>query len=1806
MSNRIINIVIIGIFLIPFFLGAQTDTLSTQSLSIDSLISDSLLVDSSLVDTMVYSFPDSVRVRFAKYPFQRLVDEHWVPYSEPRFNLRPKASNVFKCEAHLDSSQNNIIFSYKFGDTDYLLPMGMPVEDYLKEVQRIKFREGLYVKNRKFLAKGIQSTGQGIELNVPFRIKSKAFRRVFGGDQVGFKVTGNITLEMAGEVDNYPGAKSSAYQKSTVFSPKFKETQQFQVEGRVGEKVTVNVQQNSEATFDFENTLKIKYDGDDDEIVQSIEAGNVSLSLPSTRFVSGGSKHQGLFGLKAKMQIGKLKFTSIASLEKGEKKKKTLTGGAQEQSYGIYDHQFVKNQFFFVDSFYIDKFDNFNENMDWLVLQSWLDTKQIMNLEVWVSETTSNENIKGVAAINPGDYSDYNDTTTVEEIPGIVEEKHFRQLKYLEDFDYDAIRGFFWLTTPVERSRVIGIAYRLKDGTSRSTTLVSELTDSTSVLKLKLIKPSTLNSTYEHCWSLMMKNVYDVGSRIPAEGFDLKVRLYRDGGNEEVQQVAPAKHFTYLLGLDRLNDQGVPVDDGDGNADINNGNIFLRKYGKIVFPSLEPFNPSSDAGFQGIDSSYYVDIYNLNLEDEQARSRESKFEILYTSSEVKSSFSLGFNILEGSEEVRLNGRKLERGIDYTIDYFSGDINILEPDAQKPDANIEIDYESANIFQLNKKTLFGMHGIYEFNEDNFIGAAGMFLNKTSIDDKIRLGQEPTKDFIWDVHGQFSKKSRWLTRMIDKLPIIQTDKESKFQINAEIAQIRPNPNTRNNKATGDNEGVAYIDDFEGSERSTSLGLAPGIWNMASNPVWFHNSMVSDSIDQFNFTEMMYYDTSRVHLNWYWQQTNVKNIWPEREVSRSSGTAGTTNILRFRWRNENNKPDDRNWWGVMRSTKAFPNQQRTKYIELWIWGYTGRLHINIGKISEDWWIQGETTDGSPSFQNLNTEDINYNGFLEEEEDTGIDGVKGNDASRIPGDAWDDDYKSYSETTPKYYNVNGTEGNYFSSEEKFPDSEDLDREGLDRFNDYFEYEISLDSNSVESRKYFVGKTPNGWRQIRIPIGEITAKIGNPDTNFQEIYFARLWMNELPEDDELHYLDIAAFDFVGYEWEELGIAENDTSEFVKNDTLFQVTVYNTEENAVQLSDPGSPQAYYEPPGVKGKYDRINEIHSKEQSLVFRAGRLEPGQIAAAEKFLLGGQRYDLSQYKNMKLFVHGDWNLTEDDTTLLFKMQFGHSETDYYEVIYPVEKGWVELETNLDDLTGVKQDQFLVDTTENGKPVHKFNIPGYSNRYYVAVGEPSVNNITYLRYSLKNASPLVVGKTYENIEVWVDELRASDVRKEPGMAMRIEANIELADIARYSGQIESKDANFHGLGQTSSAAASTTENVSHNINLYPQKLLPSKFNISIPISIRYKISKQIPKYHVKSDRLTGYGYSSMLDRFSALFGGKEILDDDLNRAVKFSESMGYSFSFKRTNGPKDPWYLKYTLNQMSTGYNFSNSVRSDYNTLKGETENRDINFKYNIPFGRNNFIKPLKWTKNIPVLKNFAEQKLYYTPSQLSTNFSVKNNYTYKESRVVGAEIIEKSNIITSRSITSQYTLTDQIKMSYSRNYAGDASQKGYNFNDYLNSIISEGYFGTTTRTGQNFSLNYNPKRWFTFFTPSVTYSSQFNYTFQINNHAITASQGRNYRIGGTLKLDKLMERIYKPKDKKKRKAQKSRKSTPKTVKKKSVGETEGKKSFGRETKKTQDLNEEAGNKNDNKSKMIDEESDERKPEKKGKPKDEEKKGNG
>ncbi len=157
----------------------------------------------------------------------------------------------FRRQIRLDTTQTRIEIRELLYNKDYRLPLVVDLDFYIRS--RLEFDNSQTWKKiaLKNVGKLSQAGASGIELNIPVKIKSKAFKRIFGGDRVGLRVTGNISFELAGRSESREGSAVSSYQQRGNFSPRFKQTQQFQVEGKVGDKVSVKVDQNSEATFDF-------------------------------------------------------------------------------------------------------------------------------------------------------------------------------------------------------------------------------------------------------------------------------------------------------------------------------------------------------------------------------------------------------------------------------------------------------------------------------------------------------------------------------------------------------------------------------------------------------------------------------------------------------------------------------------------------------------------------------------------------------------------------------------------------------------------------------------------------------------------------------------------------------------------------------------------------------------------------------------------------------------------------------------------------------------------------------------------------------------------------------------------------------------------------------------------------------------------------------------------------------------------------------------------------------------------------------------------------------------------------------------------------------------------------------------------------------------------------------------------------------------------------------------------------------------------------------------------------------------------
>jgi len=720
------------------------------------------------------------------------------------------------------------------------------------------------------------------------------------------------------------------------------QTQRFDLEGKIGEKLTLNATQDSEADFNWENDLTIKWQGDKNDILQLAEAGNINLSLPSTQFVSVGSgKSEGLFGLKTIHQFGPLEIQSIISREQVRKSAKSFSGGQTSEWSYINDYNFIKDRYFFIEEKFKSQYYPLKINNGNLV-HSYNPKGIIYDYEIYKKSITSNDDgvldiVYGTAFTNPQDSSST-------QISG-----NWKKLIEGQDYEIDRLLGFLRLNT-VSSQEAVAICYDYGDYDYLTGTFIKDSTISNGtdlVLIYDICKDPNYNGSDENCdtdldgilneegddyeefngnpgfqpqepkpinmklikldspttpnydtWSLMFKNVYSLGSSISdLNSLELDV-VYNNAGLEETHsQVNNFQSFLTIFGLDTRNSNGDELIDptnefylGDGKVD-NNTVLIKPVYGELFLPSHLPFaydnNPRTDY-FIGCDTTNdgtpdfygppqeclaqdsgiiideifnYTDFENSNiyhginsndldyyldtdLEDQdnnfsnadsgpamyysvdnQEIISEHEFMIKYKHSSGNSTIDLGgFMIVEGSETVTLNGTILSRGIDYTIDYFTGNINFINSDAMLPGANINITYEENELISVDQKLLFGTHMKYGFNSQNFISGGVFFYDQSIMDKNVEIGYEPMRNFIWNINGRYEKEIEKITEALNNLPFIEASAPSKITFEGEFAEVYPDPNPL---------GQGFLDDFEASKRSVSLNLSARNWKTSSAP-------------------------------------------------------------------------------------------------------------------------------------------------------------------------------------------------------------------------------------------------------------------------------------------------------------------------------------------------------------------------------------------------------------------------------------------------------------------------------------------------------------------------------------------------------------------------------------------------------------------------------------------------------------------------------------------------------------------------------------------------------------------------------------------------------------------------------------------------------------------------------------------------------------------------------------------------------------------------------------------------------------
>ncbi len=1577
-----------------------------------------------------------------------------------------------------------------------------------------------------------------------------------GLGRASLRVRGNVNI--SGKMvfqDQQLVAASIKEQQNTHLE--FDQKQNLNIEGKIGDRITVKMDQDSERDFDWENNIRITYDGHEDDIVQKIEAGNISLSLPATQFVTFSGSNKGLFGLKAISKLGPVDITTIASIEQTKKEQQEYKGDNQEKTTVIKDNQYVKDQHFLIHEWFrygitSNKLDDYTgqafEIEPFYPLSAnglhFVGDVKITDFELYKS---SGENVayakEGVA------YTDAFADTSVEKAERFFVRME-RDIDYYISEDYGYLRLNQRATSEVIACR-FNLVYRDGASNERVVTIGSE-TDSTLVLKL--IKPQNSSPT-SSTWDLMLKNVYYLGtSNINQEGFALRIVSQLD--NPPSDRNGSGTTYISLFGLDTKDKNGNQTP--DEIVDIDNPNIISLSSGELFFPYFYPFASGDSLDGGNTDESLGGKLgkglmYTSTTATDVNKDNNFNIEVDY--SNQSSTISLGFMLVEGSEEITINGAKQTRGVDYQIDYFTGTI-ILQSEASKdPNANINILYDKHELVSFDKKVIVGTRAQMDINENSFLGATALYFNQSVIDEKVEVGYEPTRNFIWDVNGRYQYNMDGLTRWLDRLPIIEAEKTSAFSVEGEIAQVLPNPNPINNTATGDPEGVAFIDDFEGSKRTTNPSILRRYWKKSSSPVRFDR-------------EKTFRHLYRANMWWYnpYQQILTKDIWPNQSTSIQAGNE-TTDILTLNMKQQPHQvglPSDSLWSGI---TTAFYSgdydQTKSKFFEIWVKGNKGNLTVDIGKISED-------QDGNGK---LNTEDKadglpKGNGLLEEDEDTGLDGcfdefedgwggclvdttfeeylaiynATGNAGPINPdaevndpnGDNW-----QYTSGSSNYEKINGTEGNGTGSQiqegGRYPDTEDLDRSGfLDKENDYFTANVDLSDTTYLAGITVKNGNPTGWKLYRIPLTHFRA-LNN--VTWGDVHNLRLvWSGvDFNNPDETAWLRIAKVEMVGNEWVELGITELESNRYNEKfvweeevfngetgydtvihtasaDSVFAVTVVNTEDNA-----------HYKPPkGVKGEYDPINQLESKEQSLVLQFNGLPAEQKGAAQKTLLnlsGDRAKSYLTYDRMKMYVYGDsdW-ITSDETDVDMFIQFGLGE-NYYELIQPVYDGWDEdknrnsVNIDLNWLTSLKiQDSTNVDKIRSTDIfLDSSNVKHYlftdengelTGKKITIVGEPAIQRSKYFTVGVRNrANEPIFG------EVWLDELRLSGVKKDKGVAMRVQSKMNLSDLGSATVMYSRRDADFHVL-QERLGSNNTKEDFRVNTSLNLSKFLPKSLGVRIPLTTSYANSTSRPKYIPGSD----------------IYIAPESVPDSIKT---LSENISLSTSISKT-GKSDNKWIKYTLDNLKG--DFSASRKTSSNEILEYKTDQSYTWKgsYNLNFGRDNYFTPLSWLSFIPMVGDkFEEFNLYYTPSSFNANANLNEKISSKKPR--NAEPTPHSyDLGLNRSMGLDHKFTESLSSNYKQTQATDLdhvwSERGYSWD------IKEFDTGILTNLTENLSTQFNPEL-FSWLQPRFSHSANYRWNKPLGSNIDGANIGTQLRFNSNLNLNliSVMETFYKPTSKSK-----------------------------------------------------------------------------
>ena len=1009
-----------------------------------------------------------------------------------------RPDNIKQDVAYNDTIERYVIGT-KMGNTWLSAPVMMSMTEYLKWSEEQQRRDFFRKKNDEvFVQKGKEKfdfTDMHFDLGPA--------EKIFGPGGVRIKTQGTAELKFGVTMKNIENPSLPVRNRNTT-TIDFDEKINANITGKIGDKMNLNINYNTDATFEFDaQNMKLKYEGKEDEIIKLVEAGNVSFPSNSS-LINGASS---LFGLRTDMQFGKLKLQTVISQKKSTSSSVSSKGGTQMTPFQIDVTKYDGNRHFFLSHYFRDKYDEAMQT-----LPNIMTGINITRVEIWVTnksgQTSNTRNIVALTDLGESvpknhiwgggdpntqpsnnanieynsmvtlyaDARDVNKTTSVlDAIDGVTGGNDYEKLESAQLLPSSAYRlnsalGYVSLTSGLQTDQVLAVAYEYTHNgvTYQVGEFSSDISDVNSALFVKSLK-NTANTPAQGNWDLMMKNVYSIGSTVEKEKFRLDVKYLSDTAGVYLNYLPDqrVKETTLLkvLGADRL-DNNMKVH-SNGYFDYVEG--YTVSNGCVFLPKVEPFGEYMygylrGKGFTDEEAKKYCffELYDNILSEAQNASDKNKYLL---QGQFKGSqgntISLGAtNIPQGSVVVTAGGVTLTEGSDYTVDYYSGEVKILNQSIIDAGTNVNVSLESNNDWGQQRKTMFGVNWEYDFSKNFQMSGTLQHLSEQSLVTKVAMGAEPVNNTLWGVNMNWKKESQWLTNVLDKVPFLNVSAPSNIQFNAEFAHLIAG------QASGTQDNASYIDDFENTKNGISV-MTPTSWVISSTPSLFPESLDKAGVTSgYNRSRLAWYTIDPLftrrsstltpgHIrsdldqlsNHYVREVPVMELYPNRDQNTYEGATSTLSILNLAYYPEERGPynfnpqltmdgkltnPSRSWGGMMRKldTNDF-EQANIEYIEFWMLDpfiytrrdgtaskYGGDLYFNLGEVSEDILKDGrkfaessmeskpdveykKSQWGNVPSQSIVTYSFATSGGSREQQDVGYDGLT-DDAER-------DFYKDY-----------------------------------------------------------------------------------------------------------------------------------------------------------------------------------------------------------------------------------------------------------------------------------------------------------------------------------------------------------------------------------------------------------------------------------------------------------------------------------------------------------------------------------------------------------------------------------------------------------------------------------------------------------------------------------------------------------------------------------------------------------------------------------------------------------------------------